>query len=61
MKKPVLIVIDMLYDFLDNWGPGRKETLLQSINELVATRSFPHPSSGFDKNSRLVCEMPFRR
>jgi len=36
MKKPVLIVIDMLRDFLDNWEPNRTERLVQSINELVA-------------------------
>jgi hypothetical protein len=35
MKKPVLIVIDMLADFLDQWEPGRKGRLVQSINELV--------------------------
>jgi len=44
MKKPVLIVIDMLRDFLDNWEPNRTERLVQSINELVGMmRSFSHP------------------
>lgn len=36
MEKPVLIVIDMLRDFLVSWEPGRKERLVNSINELVA-------------------------
>jgi nicotinamidase-related amidase len=44
MKKPVLVVIDMLRDFLDNWDPNRTERLVRSINELVGTmRSFSHP------------------
>jgi nicotinamidase-related amidase len=36
MKKPVLLVIDMVRDFFENWEPGRKGKLVQSINELVA-------------------------
>jgi nicotinamidase-related amidase len=36
MRKPVLIVIDMLNDFLEKWPPASKENLLRSINELVA-------------------------
>ena len=39
MEKPVLIVIDMLRDFLESWEPARKaqkESLVNSINELVA-------------------------
>lgn len=44
MKKPVLIVIDMLRDFLSSWEPDRKEKLVQSINELVGVmRSFSPP------------------
>jgi nicotinamidase-related amidase len=44
MKKPVLIVIDMLHDFLENWEPNRKQMLVRSINDLVRmTRSFGHP------------------
>jgi nicotinamidase-related amidase len=44
MEKPVLIVIDMLRDFLENWDPVQKERLVQSINELVGVmRSFSHP------------------
>jgi nicotinamidase-related amidase len=44
MKKPVLIVIDMLCDFLGDWDPVRKERLVQSINELVGimrSRTYP--------------------
>jgi nicotinamidase-related amidase len=36
MRKPVLIVVDMLNDFLEKWPPASKENLLRSINELVA-------------------------
>jgi nicotinamidase-related amidase len=44
MTKPVLIVIDMLRDFLESWEPPRKQVLVHSINELVSImRSFPHP------------------
>ena len=44
MNKPVLIVIDMLRDFLESWEPARKERLVHSINELVGVmRSFMHP------------------
>jgi nicotinamidase-related amidase len=44
MEKPVLIVIDMLRDFLDRWDPDRKERLVRSINDLAGTmRSFSHP------------------
>jgi nicotinamidase-related amidase len=35
MKKPVLIVIDMLNDFLDQWEPTARNRLTQSINELI--------------------------
>jgi nicotinamidase-related amidase len=42
--RPVVIVIDMLHDFLKDWEPDRKERLVQSVNELVnLTRSFCHP------------------
>ncbi len=44
MKTPVLIVIDMLNDFLASWEPGRRKELVQSINKLVAMfrgRSLP--------------------
>jgi len=44
MNKPVLMVIDMLRDFLENWDSVRKERLVQSINELVGVmRSRSHP------------------
>ena len=44
MKKPVLIVIDMLNDFLDRWEAARKEELVQAINELVViVRNAGHP------------------
>jgi len=44
MKRPVLLVIDMLNDFLENWEAGRRQTLVSSINELVGSmRSFGHP------------------
>jgi len=35
MRKPVLIVIDMLNDFLDRWDAVSRERLTQSINELI--------------------------
>ncbi|MGA7693374.1 MAG: isochorismatase family cysteine hydrolase [Candidatus Sulfotelmatobacter sp.] len=42
--RPVLIVIDMLHDFLESWEPDRKEGLVHSINELVSVmRSLGHP------------------
>jgi nicotinamidase-related amidase len=44
MKKPVLIVIDMLRDFFANWEPAQKGRLVHSINELVGVmRSSSHP------------------
>jgi nicotinamidase-related amidase len=35
MKRPVLIVIDMLNDFLDLWEATSRRRLTESINELV--------------------------
>ena len=35
MEKPLLIVIDMLQDFLESWEPARRERLVRSINELT--------------------------
>jgi nicotinamidase-related amidase len=35
MKKPALLVIDMLRDFLESWEPARKDKLVHSINELL--------------------------
>jgi len=44
METPVLIVIDMLRDFLSSWKPDRTDSLVQSINEQVAVmRSFSRP------------------
>src|SRR5579871_693870 len=44
MEKPVLIVIDMLHDFLDSWEATRRQKLVSSINELVgAMRALGHP------------------
>jgi len=36
MEKPVLIIIDMLNDFLDGWEAAPREQLIQSTNELIA-------------------------
>jgi nicotinamidase-related amidase len=35
MKRPALVVIDMLRDFLDDWEPGRRKKLVGAVNELV--------------------------
>ncbi|MFY9855421.1 MAG: isochorismatase family cysteine hydrolase [Terracidiphilus sp.] len=35
MKNPVLIVIDMLNDYLAQWEPAQRHKLVQSINELI--------------------------
>ena len=35
MQSPILIVIDMLNDFLASWEPKRKQDLIHSINELT--------------------------
>src|SRR5712691_11501917 len=35
MQGPVLIVIDMLNDFLEKWLPAQREQLVGSINDLV--------------------------
>jgi len=44
MKSPVLIVIDMLNDFLANWEPGRRQALAEAINRLVQImRQRSHP------------------
>ena len=36
MKRPILIVIDMLRDFLDAWPPDSRERLVQSTNKLIS-------------------------
>ena len=44
MEHPVLIVIDMLNDFLDRWEPKQKQRLVQSINNLASLiRSVSYP------------------
>lgn len=44
MERPVLIVIDMLQDFLKNWEPQRRRRLVASINHLAGmVRSLDHP------------------
>ena len=44
MEKPVLVVIDMLQDFLESWEDAQRQRLVNSINELVATmRGLGHP------------------
>jgi nicotinamidase-related amidase len=35
MEKPVLLVIDMLNDFLKSWDAARRLVLVEAINELV--------------------------
>jgi nicotinamidase-related amidase len=35
MRKPALIVVDMLNDFLQTWAPAAKQRLVQSTNALV--------------------------
>jgi nicotinamidase-related amidase len=44
MNQPVLIIIDMLNDFLRDWEPGRRDRLVEAINALVRivrTASYP--------------------
>lgn len=36
MKKPALIVIDMLQDFLGDWDGKRRQCLVHSMNELLS-------------------------
>jgi nicotinamidase-related amidase len=44
MEKPVLVVIDMLHDFLGSWEATRRQRLVSSINELVGSmRGLGHP------------------
>ncbi len=37
MEKPVLVVIDMLHDFLESWEATRRQRLVSSINQLVGS------------------------
>ena len=44
MKNPVLIVIDMLNDYLDKWEPEQRRSLVQATNELIRImRGHSHP------------------
>ena len=44
MEKPVLVVIDMLQDFLETWDAARRQRLVGSINELAGRmRTLGHP------------------
>jgi nicotinamidase-related amidase len=44
MEKPVLVVIDMLHDFLESWEATRRQRLVSSINKLVGSmRGHGHP------------------
>ena len=44
MQRPVLIVIDMVNDFLEKWAPAPKQRLVRSINDLVGImRQYGHP------------------
>ena len=44
MRRPALIVIDMLNDFLVEWEEGSKARLFSSINDLVTMmRQRRHP------------------
>lgn len=35
MKRPALLIIDMVHDFLDDWDAARKRKLVASTNELI--------------------------
>lgn len=44
MEKPVLVVIDMLRDFLDRWEATQRQRLVDSISQLAESlRSLSHP------------------
>ncbi len=44
MRRPVLIVIDMLNDFLVNWAEASKSSLLSSTKDVVSMmRQRGHP------------------
>jgi len=42
MKKPALIVIDMVNDFLQSWAPASKQQLVQSTNVLISIMREQH-------------------
>jgi nicotinamidase-related amidase len=35
MRKPVMVVIDLMNDFLERWEPARRAVLIESTNELA--------------------------
>jgi nicotinamidase-related amidase len=37
MKRPALLIIDLVHDFLDGWDATRKQKLVSSTNELVGS------------------------
>jgi nicotinamidase-related amidase len=44
MRRPVLIIIDVVNDFLEKWAPAPRQRLVRSINDLVALlRQRGHP------------------
>ena len=44
MQRPVLIIIDMVNDFLEKWAPAQKQQLVRSINDLIGLmRQRGHP------------------
>jgi nicotinamidase-related amidase len=44
MQSPVLIVIDMVNDFLEKWAPAQRQQLVRSINDLIGLmRQRGHP------------------
>jgi nicotinamidase-related amidase len=44
MQSPVLIVIDMLNDYLARWEPAQRQRLVQAVNDLARImRSSSHP------------------
>ena len=44
MRRPALVVIDMLNDFLEKWPPAPRQRLVRSINEFVTlVRQGGHP------------------
>ena len=62
MEKPVLVVIDMLHDFLESWKATRRQRLVSSINELVGSmRGLGHPVVWVRQELSLTCEMPSER
>ena len=62
MRRPVLIVIDMLNDFLESWASAPREELIQSTNGLIGLmHSAATPSCGFARNLNLIFVMLFEK